>query len=85
MSRYHLPHPHYQPVPLAPGQRSPIGGTWRPATYTDAIGQVHRGLACEQAGPKFMGRRLRGFRFADGQLADVHASAVTWAAEEVGA
>lgn len=81
MPRYYLAYPNYRPVLLAPGQPVPIGGTWRTATYTDAAGQVHLGLACEQVGPKFMGRRLRGFRFPDGQLADVHASAVTWVDE----
>lgn len=80
MRRYYLPHPRLEPVPLAPGQPSPIGGTWRPAAYTDAIGQTHHGLACEQAGPKCGGRRLRGFRFSNGQLADVLASAVKWTA-----
>ena len=85
MPRYYLAYPNYQPVPLAPGQPSPIGGTWRPAKYTDATGQVHQGLACEQAGSKFMGRRLRGFRFADdGLLVDVYASTVTWVDEVAG-
>lgn len=80
MARYYLAFPDYHPVVLTPGQPTPIGGTWRPAKYTDAAGQVHQGLACEQAGSKFMGRRLRGFRFADdGLLVDVYASAVMWA------
>ena len=84
MPRFYLAFPNYQPVRLAPGQPAPIGGTWRTAAYIDSTGQVHRGLACEQAGSKFMGRRLRGFRFADdGLLVDVYASAVTWAAQDV--
>lgn len=81
MPRYHLACPNFQPVLPAPGQPAPIGGTWRPAKYTDAAGQVHQGLACEQAGSRFMGRRCRGFRFADGHLADVLAARVAWVDE----
>lgn len=84
MPRYYLAYPNYRPVLLAPGQPAPIVGTWRPAKYTHAAGQIHEGLACEHAGSKFMGRRLRGFRFADDNLlVDVYASAVMWAAQEV--
>jgi len=81
MRRYYLAYPNYRPVLLAPDQPSPIGGTWRPATYTDVTGQLHRGLACEQTGAKFFGRRIRGFRFADGQLEDVLAARVAWVDE----
>ena len=59
MPRYHLTFPDYRPVLLAPDQPSPIGGTWRPAKYTEIGGQVHFGLACEQAGPTFNGHRCR--------------------------
>ena len=84
MPRYHLTFPDYRPVLLAPDQPSPIGGTWRPAAYIDSKGQVHRGLACEQAGPKFRGCRYRGFRLPGGQLVDVPATHVAWVDEVAG-
>ena len=84
MSRYHLAFPDYQPVLLSPGQPSPIGGTWRPAKYTEIGGQIHFGLACEQAGPTFNGHRCRSFRFPSGHLADVLAARVAWVDEAAG-
>ena len=81
MARYYLAYPNYRPVLLAPNQPSPIGGTWRPAKYTEIGGQIHFGLACEQAGPLFNGHRCRGFRFSGGHLADVLAARVAWVDE----
>lgn len=81
MPRYYLAYPNYRPVLLAPGQPAPIGGTWRPAKYTEIGGQIHYGLACEQTGQRFVGHRCRGFRFADGHLADVLAAQVVWVDE----
>jgi hypothetical protein len=81
MPRYHLAYPDYRPVLLAPDQPSPIGGTWRPAKYTEIGGQIHFGLACEQAGPTFNGHRCCGFRFPGGHLADVLAARVAWVDE----
>ena len=81
MPRYHLTFPDHRPALLTPDQPSPIGGTWRPAAYIDPTGQVHRGLACEQAGPTFNGHRCRGFRFPSGHLADVLAARVAWVDE----
>jgi hypothetical protein len=81
MSRHYLAYPNYRPALIAPDQPSPIGGTWRPAKYTEIGGQIHFGLACEQVGPTFNGHRCRGFRFPSGHLADVLAARVAWVDE----